>query len=188
MSTKQIVIAGGCFWAMEHMYASLPGVTEAVSGYANGKDAALADYKTVCTGTTGFREAVCVRYDADEISLRHLLFVLFAVIDPTMYHRQGMDMGEQYQSGVYWLDPADEEIVLAVAEIERAGHPGFCTELEPLKLFCPAEEYHQKYLVKNPGGYCHISPRTMARVRAFPYADADYVKPAQALLAAWREG
>ena len=187
MNQKQIVVAGGCFWAVEHLYRSLPGVLEAVAGYANGLKDEWADYKTVCTGMTGFREAVRVTYDADVIGLRRLLFVLFAVIDPAMYHRQGMDMGSQYQSGVYLSDPADEETVLAVAELERAGHPGFCTELEPLTRFCPAEEYHQQYLVKNPNGYCHISPVTMARVRDYPYTDEGYTKSAQALLAEWKD-
>ena len=185
MSTKQIVLAGGCFWAMEHLFASLPGVEEAVSGYANGAKDEWANYETVCTGKTGFRESVRVTYDPERITLRHLLFVLFAVIDPAMYHRQGMDMGSQYQSGVYWSDPADEATVRAVADVERPGHPGFCTELTALTRFCPAEEYHQKYLVKNPGGYCHISPNTMALVRAYPYTDESYTKPAQQLLADW---
>lgn len=180
--TKQIVLAGGCFWAVEHLYRSLPGVTEAVSGYANGRKDEWAQYDMVCTGLTGFREAVRVTYDPAVITLRRLLFTLFAVIDPAMYHRQGMDMGSQYQSGVYWIDPADEETIRAVAAIERPAHPGFCTELEPLTRFCPAEEYHQRYLEKNPGGYCHISPRTMQRLRDFPFRDALYTKSAQQLL------
>ena len=127
--TKSIVLAGGCFWAVEHLYRSLPGVLSAHSGYANGRKAEWADYEKVCTGLTGFREAVQVTYDPAVVSLRHLLFVFFNIIDPAMYHRQGMDMGSQYQSGVYWSDEADAETVLAVAEIERPGHPGFCTEL-----------------------------------------------------------
>ena len=185
MATKQIVLAGGCFWAVEHLYRSLPGVLSAHSGYANGQKSEWADYDMVCTGLTGFREAVQVTYDDAGISLRHLLFVLFCVIDPAMYHRQGMDMGSQYQSGVYWSDPADEETVRAVAALERPGHPGFCTELEPLRLFCLAEEYHQRYLEKNPGGYCHISPRKMAALRDFPYTEARYDRPAQQVLEAW---
>ena len=180
--TKSIVLAGGCFWAVEHLYRSLPGVIAAESGYANGRKAEWAAYPMVCTGLTGFREAVRVTYDPERISLRHLLFVLFCVIDPAMYHRQGMDMGSQYQSGVYWQDAEDEAVVRGVADIERPGHPGFCTELEPLTLFCPAEESHQRYLEKNPGGYCHISPKKMAALRAFPYSDEAYDRPAQRIL------
>ena len=187
MSEKQIVLAGGCFWAVEHLFRSLPGVLRAESGYANGRKAEWAQYDMVCTGLTGFREAVRVTYDPERISLRRLLFTLFCVIDPAMYHRQGMDMGSQYQSGVYWSDPADEAAVLAAAELERPGHPGFCTELGPLTLFCTAEEYHQRYLEKNPGGYCHISPAKMAALRAFPYTEEAYDCPAQQVLAAWRE-
>lgn len=183
MATKQIVLAGGCFWAIEHLYRSLPGVLSAHSGYANGRKPEWAAYEKVCTGLTGFREAVQVTYDDEIVSLRRLLFVFFCVIDPAMYHRQGMDMGSQYQSGVYWSDLEDETVVQSVADIERPGHPGFCTELERLRLFCLAEEYHQRYLEKNPGGYCHISPRKMAALREYPYSDEAYTKPAQQLLA-----
>ena len=182
MKPKQIVLAGGCFWGLEHLLRQLPGVLEAESGYANGRRAEWAKYDMVYTGLTGFREAVRVTYDPERIGLRRLLFTLFAVIDPAMYHRQGMDMGSQYQSGVYWPDPADEQTVRAVAAIERPAHPGFCTELEPLTLFCPAEEYHQRYLEKNPGGYCHISPRRMAALREYPYSDEAYTRSAQILI------
>ena len=184
--TKSIVLAGGCFWAVEHLYRSLPGVLSAHSGYANGAKDEWANYETVCTGKTGFRESVRVTYDPERITLRHLLFVLFAVIDPAMYHRQGMDMGSQYQSGVYWSDPADEATVRAVADIERPGHPGFCTELEPLTLFCPAEEYHQRYLEKNPGGYCHVSPKKMQLLLSYPFREADYIRPAQQMFGEYR--
>ena len=184
--TKSIVLAGGCFWAVEHLYRQLPGVLSAHSGYANGRKAEWADYEKVCTGLTGFREAVQVTYDPAVISLRRLLFVFFNIIDPAMYHRQGMDMGSQYQSGVYWSDEADAETVLAVAEIERPGRPGFCTELEPLRLFCLAEEYHQRYLEKNPGGYCHVSPKKMQLLRDYPYREEDYTRPAQQLFGEYR--
>ena len=80
--TKSIVLAGGCFWAVEHLYRQLPGVLSAHSGYANGRKAEWADYEKVCTGLTGFREAVQVTYDPEAISLRHLLFVFFNIIDP----------------------------------------------------------------------------------------------------------
>ena len=186
MTTKSIVLAGGCFWAVEHLYRQLPGVVSAHSGYANGRKAEWADYEKVCTGLTGFREAVQVTYDPDEISLRHLLFVFFNIIDPAMYHRQGMDMGSQYQSGVYWSDEADAGIVRAVADLERPGHPGFCTELEPLRLFCLAEEYHQRYLEKNPGGYCHVSPKKMQLLRECPYREEDYTRPAQQICGEYR--
>ena len=165
MTEKAIVLAGGCFWGMETLLRSLPGVLDTAVGYANGDSEAHASYQIVCTGLTGFREAVRVRYDADVIPLKQLLFVFFAAVDPTQYHRQGADVGSQYQSGVYWIDPGD-----------------FCTELTPLKNFFRAEEYHQRYLEKNPGGYCHISPATTAMLARWDYDDAAYTRPAAWIL------
>ena len=182
MREKTIVLAGGCFWGMEKLLRSLNGVLDAPVGYANGDSAEHANYETVCTGLTGFREAVRVTYDADLISLKHLLFVFFAAVDPAQYHRQGADVGSQYQSGVYWIDPADEQTVRAVAAIEAAPRPDFCTELKPLENFYGAEEYHQRYLEKNPGGYCHISPATNAMLAQWDYDDDAYTRPAAFLL------
>lgn len=182
MPEKRIVLAGGCFWGMEKLLRSLPGVLDATVGYANGDSEAHASYQIVCTGLTGFREAVRVTYDADVISLRHLLFVFFAAVDPTQYHRQGADIGSQYQSGIYWIDPEDAETVRAVAAIEAAPRRDFCTELKPLENFYSAEEYHQRYLEKNPGGYCHISPATNAMLAAWDYDDAAYTRPAAVIV------
>jgi methionine-S-sulfoxide reductase len=181
MLKKTIVLAGGCFWGMEKLLRSLGGVLDATVGYANGDSAAHADYETVCTGQTGFREAVRVTYDADVITLRHLLFVFFAAVDPTQYHRQGADVGSQYQSGVYWIDPADEETVRAVAAIEAAPRPDFCTELQPLRNFYSAEEYHQRYLEKNPGGYCHINPAKISMLSGLDIQPHEYTKSAARL-------
>ena len=178
MTCKTIVLAGGCFWGMEKLLRSLGGVLETTVGYANGDSEAHADYRTVCTGSTGFREAVRVAYDADVISLRHLLFVFFAAVDPTQFERQGADIGSQYQSGVYWTDPDDEQTVRAVAAVEAAPRPDFCTELKPLENFYGAEEYHQRYLEKNPTGYCHISPAKTALLAAWNYDDGAYTRPA----------
>ncbi|MDY6299878.1 MAG: peptide-methionine (S)-S-oxide reductase MsrA [Selenomonadaceae bacterium] len=182
MTEKAIVLAGGCFWGMETLLRSLPGVLDTAVGYANGDSEAHASYQIVCTGLTGFREAVRVRYDADVIPLKQLLFVFFAAVDPTQYHRQGADVGSQYQSGVYWIDPGDEAIVRAIAAVEAAPRPDFCTELTPLKNFFRAEEYHQRYLEKNPGGYCHISPATTAMLARWDYDDAAYTRPAAWIL------
>ena len=182
MQEKTIVLAGGCFWGMEKLLRSLPGVLDATVGYANGDSEAHAAYQIVCTGLTGFREAVRVTYDADVISLRHLLFVFFAAVDPTQYHRQGADVGSQYQSGVYWTDAEDETVIRAVAAVEAAPRRDFCTELKPLENFYSAEEYHQRYLEKNPGGYCHISPAKTALLASWDYDDAAYTRPAAVIL------
>lgn len=99
-----IYLAGGCFWGMEHLMQSIPGVIDAESGYANGTCEADADYKTVCKGETGFREAVRVEYDPGQVSLDALLLAYFYVIDPTVENRQGNDRGSQYQTGVYYTN------------------------------------------------------------------------------------
>lgn len=178
---KTITLAGGCFWGMERLYRAL-GVADAVVGYANGDSAEHANYPTVCTGDTGFREAVQITYDPERISLKHLLFVFFGAVDVTMYHRQGMDIGSQYQTGIYWSDPTDEQEILAIADMEKAGVREFYVELKPLECFYDAEEYHQRYLEKNPAGYCHLSPMRIGALTAYPYDEAAYTRPAAVLL------
>ena len=179
MDTKDNVIylAGGCFWGMEQLMQSIPGVIDAESGYANGTCEADADYKTVCKGETGFRETVRVEYDPEQVSLDALLMAYFYVIDPTVQNRQGNDRGSQYQTGVYFTNESARETVKRIAEIERGRSEKFFVEIGPLKNYYPAEEYHQNYLEKNPGSYCHI-PRTemelFSRLRIDP---GDYQKP-----------
>ena len=163
---KVIYLAGGCFWGLEHLMQSLRGVVDAESGYANGRGRELANYTAVCTGLTGFRETVKVEYDTEKVSLETLLAAYFAVIDPTLINRQGMDMGTQYQTGIYYTNDAAKETVERIAEIEKSRREQFYVEIGPLLNYYPAEEYHQDYLIKNPHGYCHISPAKMAQVRA----------------------
>ena len=151
-----IYLAGGCFWGMEQLMQSIPGVIDAESGYANGTCEADADYKTVCKGETGFRETVRVEYDPEQVSLDALLLAYFYVIDPTVQNRQGNDRGSQYQTGVYFTNESARETVKRIAEIERGRSEKFFVEIGPLKNYYPAEEYHQNYLEKNPNGYCHI--------------------------------
>ena len=173
-----IYLAGGCFWGLEKLMQSIPGVTDAVSGYANGTGEADANYKAVCAGGTGFRETVKVTYDPERVSLDALLLAYFYVIDPTVENRQGNDVGSQYQTGVYYTDDASKETVERIAALERGRKTRFAVEIGPLVNFFPAEEYHQDYLDKNPNGYCHI-PRAeielFSRLRIDP---GDYQKPA----------
>ena len=173
-----IYLAGGCFWGIEQLMASIPGVIDARSGYANGTGEADANYQAVCTGETGFRETVRVEYDPEQVSLDALLLAYFYVIDPTVENRQGNDWGSQYQTGVYYTNDKAKETVERIAEIERGRSKAFFVEIGPLVNFYPAEEYHQDYLEKNPGGYCHI-PRAeielFSRLRIDP---GDYQKPA----------
>lgn len=173
-----IYLAGGCFWGIEHLMQSIPGVLDAQSGYANGTGQADANYRTVCTGETGFRETVRVEYDPEQVSLDALLLAYFYVIDPTVENRQGNDRGTQYQTGIYYTNEEAKETVERIAAIERSRSQSFFVEIGPLVNFYPAEEYHQDYLEKNPGGYCHI-PRAeielLSRLRIDP---GDYQKPA----------
>ena len=166
-----IYLAGGCFWGMEHLMQSIPGVIDAESGYANGTCEADADYKTVCKGETGFREAVRMEYDPGQVSLDALLLAYFYVIDPTVENRQGNDRGSQYQTGVYYTNESAKETVERIAEIEQGRSEKFFLEIGPLKNYYPAEEYHQNCLEKNPNGYCHI-PRAemelLSRLRIDP--------------------
>ena len=113
-----IYLAGGCFWGMEQLMQSIPGVIDAESGYANGTCQADADYKTVCKGETGFRETVRVEYDPEQVSLDALLLAYFYVIDPTVQNRQGNDRGSQYQTGVYFTNESARETVKRIAEME----------------------------------------------------------------------
>lgn len=166
MNEKIIYMAGGCFWGTEKLFQAADGVLETTVGYANGHTA-NPTYKEVCTETTGYRETVEVRYDADTVSLQTLLGIFFLCIDPTVTNRQGEDIGSQYQTGVYYTDEESRKIIEEYFAKEREKHERFCTELAPLQVFYPAEEYHQDYLIKNPEGYCHISLHEMQKVKEF---------------------
>ena len=179
-----IYLAGGCFWGMEKLMQSIPGVLDAESGYANGTGERDADYKTVCTGKTGFRETVKVTYDPARVSLDQLLFAYFEVVDPTAVNRQGHDTGTQYQAGIYYADAESQTVVGHVAAIERARTPRFSVEVGPLVNFFPAEEYHQNYLDKNPNGYCHIPFAEIARLSKGTIDAGRYRKPDEARIRA----
>lgn len=185
MSEKSIVLAGGCFWGMEKLYRSLRGVVNVTAGYANGRAPELANYAAVCSGITGFREAVRIDYIPEQISLTHLLFVFYAVIDPTVWSRQGMDIGSQYQTGIYWENEDDADTAQAISAREKASRREFYVELTPLKCFYPAEEYHQRHLEKSPDGYCHIAPLKIAALARYPFREADYTRPAAEMLREW---
>ena len=155
---KTIYLAGGCFWGMQKYLDQFDGVIETEVGYANGPDRAPS-YEEVCR-SSGHAETVRVAYDEEKITLEKLLDFYFMVIDPLSYNRQGMDMGVQYRTGVFYTEedqlPAIEKVF--ERETEKAGRK-LAVLCEPLQNFFPAEEYHQKYLEKNPGGYCHIPAR-----------------------------
>lgn len=162
---ETIYLAGGCFWGLEHALKMLDGVKETTVGYVNGQTAD-PDYEAVCSDTTGYKEAVKVIYDAQVITLEKLLRAFFICITPEQKDGQGYDTGTQYQTGVYYIDPQTAAACARFFAAERLKHPAFFTELEAMHNFYPAETYHQDYLQKNPGGYCHISQREFAAVKA----------------------
>ena len=160
---KTIYLAGGCFWGVQKFFDQFDGVISTEVGYANGPDAAPS-YRDVCK-SSGHAETVKIIYDESVISLTELLMYYFMVIDPLSVNRQGNDVGIQYRTGIYYTedDQRAEAAMVCEAEEKKAGAK-LAVELEPLKNFFSAEEYHQKYLVKNPGGYCHI-PQAMFRLK-----------------------
>ena len=156
-SQREIYLAGGCFWGVQEYFSRIPGVTETSVGYANGSTA-HPDYRSVCSGQTGHAETVHIRYDPARVSLATLIRQFFEIIDPTSVNRQGNDVGSQYRSGIYYSDPADRpELAALMAEAQAKLTQALAVELLPLQNYWLAEDYHQNYLKKNPGGYCHIS-------------------------------
>ncbi len=157
MELKDIYVAGGCFWGVEAYMARVLGVAETSVGYANGHTD-NPTYKAVCSGTTGYVEAVHLRYAPSMISLAALLAELIGVIDPTSVNKQGGDVGSQYRTGIYFVDSADKETITTFLNQQQQHYKKpIVTEVLPLTNYTLAEEYHQQYLEKNPGGYCHIS-------------------------------
>lgn len=154
---KTIYLAGGCFWGVDAYFSRLPGVNKTVSGYANGK-LENPTYEKVKTGTTGFAETVLIEYNPEMISLKDLLNHYFDIVDPTTFNRQGADAGNQYRSGIFYVDESDKEIIVNYLKTESRNYSeAIVTEIKKLENFFDAEEYHQKYLEKNPNGYCHIN-------------------------------
>lgn len=157
MQAKTIYLAGGCFWGIEAYFRKIPGVIDAVSGYANGT-ISNPSYQEVCEGDTGHAETVRVDYDPTQVGLGELLAHYFRIVDPTTLNKQGNDRGTQYRSGIYYVDAQDERLIsAALQELQKQYREPVVVEYGPLQSFYDAEEYHQKYLTKNPGGYCHIN-------------------------------
>ncbi|PAF45013.1 peptide-methionine (S)-S-oxide reductase MsrA [Helicobacter sp. 11S02596-1] len=154
--TKTIYLAGGCFWGVQGYFDLLDGVLKSSVGYANS-EIANPSYELVCTGMSGAVEAIELVYDDEKISLEKIFEEFFSIIDPTLKNRQGNDTGTQYRTGIYADD--DESLELAKAYIQtiqpRYKAP-IQTEVKKLQNYYLAEDYHQKYLQKNPQGYCHI--------------------------------
>ncbi len=153
-------LAGGCFWCIEAAFEELAGVESVTSGYAGGH-VEDPSYEAVCRGETGHAEVVQVEYDPAVITYEDLLEVFFTIHDPTQLNRQGPDVGTQYRSAVFYHDDTQRETVETYVEaLEASGSydDPVVTEIEPLEVFYPAEDYHQDYFEKNPDqGYCRIN-------------------------------
>lgn len=162
---KEIYLAGGCFWGTEKYLTSINGVIETNVGYANG-NIENPTYEEVCRTDTGYAETVRVVYDPQIASLSFILSLYYDVIDPTSINRQGGDVGTQYRTGIYYIDNEDKDIILAsIKELEMKYTKPIVIEVEPLKNYYLAEEYHQNYLDKNPKGYCHIGKSEFEKAR-----------------------
>ena len=158
--TEVAVFALGCFWGAERLFWKVPGVWATAVGYTGGYTP-NPTYEETCTGRTGHTEAVEVIFDPAVVSYRRLLEIFFTEHDPTQENRQGNDVGTQYRSGVYWTTPEQKTEALAAAAsfadaLAAAGKGPVATELAEAGEFYLAEEYHQQYLHKNPGGYCSL--------------------------------
>ena len=157
---QQAVFGLGCFWGAERLFWQLPGVFTTAVGYAGGHTP-NPTYREVCSGQTGHTEAVLVVFDPEKITYERLLEVFFEGHDPTQGMRQGNDRGTQYRSAIYTENPAQAEAASRLkaryqAQLEAAGHSAITTEIAADQMFYYAEDYHQQYLEKNPGGYCGL--------------------------------
>jgi peptide-methionine (S)-S-oxide reductase len=171
---RTAVLAGGCFWCTEAVFKELAGVRDVRPGYAGGT-AETADYRTVCSGTTGHAEAIAITYDPARTSFGMLLKVFFSVAhDPTQLNRQGNDRGPQYRSAVFYADEDEKRVAEAyIAQLDAAGvfTAPIATTLEPLEAFYEAEDYHFDYAARNPFQpyIVHISaPKVDKLRRAYP--------------------
>lgn len=184
---KDIYLAGGCFWGVEAYFERIEGVTVVTSGYANGRTDSPS-YHDVIYKNTGHAETVRVTYDPARISLNTILQHFFRIIDPTTLNRQGNDKGTQYRTGIYSNDAQTQaEVAAALAELQTQTDKPVVVENLPLINFYTAEDYHQDYLAKNPGGYCHVDLRLASKPLASEpqvpaYLTDNYQKPSADVL------
>ncbi|MBQ6190307.1 MAG: peptide-methionine (S)-S-oxide reductase MsrA [Bacteroidaceae bacterium] len=154
---REIYFAGGCFWGVEHFMKQIAGVMDTDTGFANGReDLVEPTYEEVYTDTTGFAETVRVRFDEKRVGLRFLTRMFFHAIDPTSLNKQGEDEGTRYRTGVYYTSEEDLPILREVFEEVKREFGPIVVELEPLKAYYSASEWHQDYLEKHTDGYCHL--------------------------------
>ena len=155
---EKAILAGGCFWGMEDLIRNQPGVVDTRVGYTGG-DFENPTYKDMTTGKTGHAETVEITFDPSKTSFEKILRFFFQIHDPTTENRQGNDRGTQYRSAIFYVDDDQKRIAEdVIKELDASGkYPNrIVTQVLPAGTFYEAEDYHQDYLVKNPGGYtCH---------------------------------
>lgn len=174
---SEIYLAGGCFWGTEKYFSLIHGVLSTQTGYANGQTE-NPTYEAVCHNNTGHAETVHVVYDPEIISLDFLLDLYYEAIDPFSVNRQGGDRGTQYRTGIYYTQKEDLPIIEnSIANLEKKHGRPVAIEVQPLFNFTSAEEYHQKYLDKNPTGYCHISSDKFEKAASSIVNPAAYKAP-----------
>ncbi|HTD88016.1 MAG TPA: peptide-methionine (S)-S-oxide reductase MsrA [Candidatus Binatia bacterium] len=161
-STQLATLGGGCFWCLEALYETFDGVKSVTSGYAGGQKE-NPTYKQVCSDSTGHAEVVQIEFDPAKITYDQILEIFWDIHDPTTLNRQGPDSGTQYRSVIYYHDEAQKKAAEKSKNVAQAKFGGkVVTEIQPLKKFYPAEDYHQDYFRKNPNApYCAyvISPK-----------------------------
>ncbi|MEY3029069.1 MAG: peptide-methionine (S)-S-oxide reductase MsrA [Actinomycetota bacterium] len=169
---RTVVIAGGCFWCLDATYRQFKGVHSVVSGYAGGHIDSPS-YEQVCEGNTGHAEVVRIEFDPAVISPETIYDIFFVIHDPTQLNRQGMDVGTQYRSAMFYESEVDKaEFEGAIERANTNWGDQIVTSLEPLTKFWPAEDYHQDFFAKNPGqGYCMavVSPKVAKARQKFAY-------------------
>jgi peptide-methionine (S)-S-oxide reductase len=157
MAMEVATLGGGCFWCLEPAYDELKGVSDVVSGYSGGH-VVNPTYRAVCDGTTGHAEVIQVTFDPEIISYADILRVFFTLHDPTTLNRQGHDVGTQYRSAIYYHSPEQKvtaEQIIAEVTAQKLYRNPVVTEVSPIDVFYPAEDYHQEYFARNPNaGYC----------------------------------
>lgn len=157
--TKTIYLAAGCFWGAQHYLRQIDGVISTTTGFANGDMDKYAEptYEQVYTDNTGYAETVRVEYDPEVLPLAKLLKLYFLCIDPTSINEQGEDHGTRYRTGIYYIEAEDYPIIMDIfREVQHGYSSPLAVEVEPLRMFQPADSYHQDYLLKHPDGYCHL--------------------------------